>query len=90
MDYFGWMRRPSSLEQAIFRTLLRARRNVLGPIFIIFLLFLLFGEAALGAAHATPTESYRMVHTYPHDAAAFTQGLVFVDGMLYESTGLNG
>ena len=30
------------------------------------------------------------VHTYPHDPDAFTQGLVFRDGLLYESTGLNG
>jgi glutamine cyclotransferase len=35
-------------------------------------------------------DSYRVVHVYPHDADAFTQGLVFVDGHLYESTGLNG
>ena len=35
-------------------------------------------------------DSYRIVHTYPHDAHAFTQGLVFVDGHLYESTGING
>ncbi len=28
--------------------------------------------------------------TYPHDSSAFTQGLVMVDGMLYEGTGLNG
>jgi len=35
-------------------------------------------------------DSYRVVHTYPHDPNAYTQGLVFVDGHLYESTGLNG
>lgn len=35
-------------------------------------------------------DSYRVVHTYPHDAKAFTQGLIFVDGHLYESTGING
>src|ERR1700751_4475670 len=35
-------------------------------------------------------DSYRIVHTYPHDPHAFTQGLVFVDGNLYESTGING
>ena len=34
--------------------------------------------------------TYRIVHTYPHDSHAFTQGLVFVDGRLYESTGING
>jgi glutaminyl-peptide cyclotransferase len=35
-------------------------------------------------------DTYRIVHTYPHDPHAFTQGLVFVDGSLYESTGING
>ncbi|MEO7192262.1 MAG: glutaminyl-peptide cyclotransferase [Vicinamibacterales bacterium] len=33
---------------------------------------------------------YRVVKSYPHDPDAFTQGLVFADGKLLESTGLNG
>jgi glutamine cyclotransferase len=33
---------------------------------------------------------YQVVNVYPHDPMAFTQGLVFRDGFLYESTGLNG
>ena len=33
---------------------------------------------------------YQVVNEYPHDQTAFTQGLVFRDGFLYESTGLNG
>jgi glutamine cyclotransferase len=33
---------------------------------------------------------YRIVHAYPHDPEAFTQGLLFRDGFLYESTGLHG
>ena len=37
-----------------------------------------------------PTFSYRVVRSYPHDRQAYTQGLVFHDGVLYESTGLNG
>ena len=37
-----------------------------------------------------PLYSYRVVHAYPHDPAAFTQGLVFRDGCLYEGTGLYG
>jgi glutamine cyclotransferase len=40
--------------------------------------------------HAAPTSSYRLVHTYPHDRTAFTQGLIFRDGVLYEGTGLKG
>ncbi|MGA7463516.1 MAG: glutaminyl-peptide cyclotransferase [Candidatus Korobacteraceae bacterium] len=39
---------------------------------------------------SAPADSYQIVHTYPHDPGAFTQGLVYVDGHLYESTGLNG
>ncbi len=31
-----------------------------------------------------------VVHTWPHDRAAFTQGLVFLNGYLLESTGLKG
>ena len=31
---------------------------------------------------------YDVVHAYPHDAEAFTQGLIFRDGFLYESTGM--
>ena len=34
--------------------------------------------------------SYQIVHTYPHDPDAFTEGLVFQEGFLYESTGLYG
>jgi len=41
------------------------------------------------ATSAPPVYGYKVVHTYPHDPAAFTQGLIFLDGVLYESTGLN-
>jgi glutamine cyclotransferase len=39
---------------------------------------------------AIPIYDYRVVRTYPHDRQAFTQGLIYVDGDLYEGTGLNG
>jgi glutamine cyclotransferase len=35
-----------------------------------------------------PVYSYNIVDTYPHDRDAFTQGLVFENGVLYEGTGL--
>ena len=41
-------------------------------------------------ASAAPVVYPRVVNEYPHDADAFTQGLAFVDGVLYESTGLYG
>lgn len=37
-----------------------------------------------------PVAGYRVVHVFPHDPEAFTQGLVYLDGVLYEGTGLNG
>ncbi len=39
---------------------------------------------------AVITYTYAIVRAYPHDPAAFTQGLVYADGVLYESTGLYG
>jgi glutaminyl-peptide cyclotransferase len=38
----------------------------------------------------TPTFSYEIVATYPHDAKAFTQGLLWHEGRLFESTGQVG
>lgn len=37
-----------------------------------------------------PEYTYKIVHAFPHDRTAFTQGLVYRDGFLYEGTGLNG
>ncbi len=34
-----------------------------------------------------PKYSYNIINTYPHDVNAFTQGLVYEAGFLYESTG---
>jgi glutamine cyclotransferase len=37
-----------------------------------------------------PVQKAEVINTYPHDPAAFTQGLAFHDGHLYEGTGRNG
>ena len=44
----------------------------------------------LVAQRAAIVDTYRVVNTYPHDPAAYTQGLIYRDGFLFESTGLNG
>lgn len=56
----------------------------------LFRLILFLIGVIAWAGTAVCQDSYRVVHTYPHDPSAFTQGLIFVDGALYESTGLNG
>ncbi len=40
------------------------------------------------AADQVTMYGYEVVNSFPHDPAAFTQGLVFYDGALVESTGL--
>src|SRR5579871_6644192 len=41
-------------------------------------------------AGAIPEYGYQVVHTYPHDRGAFTEGLFYLNGFLYEGTGLEG
>lgn len=50
---------------------------------------LLFGCGPAPQA-AAREYGYKVVHAYPHDPEAFTEGLFYRDGFLYESTGLEG
>ncbi|KAF5437072.1 Glutamine cyclotransferase, partial [Candidatus Methanophagaceae archaeon] len=47
-------------------------------------------NGTLNLTDATPVYGYNIVNTYVHDQNAFTQGLVFADGVLYEGTGIYG
>jgi glutamine cyclotransferase len=40
-----------------------------------------------GSSQGPLNFTYKIVNTFPHDPTAFTEGLTFVDGALYESTG---
>jgi len=40
-------------------------------------------------SNVIPVYTYKVVNIYPHDRSAFTEGLVFEDGVLYEGTGLH-
>ena len=48
------------------------------------------GSSGAQRLTGAPVSRYEIVSTYPHDPAAFTQGLVFLEGGLYEGTGQNG
>lgn len=50
--------------------------------------WILAGIAAGATAAAIPTYKIEVVHSYPHDPSAFTEGLFYLNGYLYESTGL--
>jgi glutamine cyclotransferase len=47
-------------------------------------------EAKTPIARTPIIYSYRIINTYPHDPNAFTQGLIYHEGVFYESTGLQG
>jgi glutaminyl-peptide cyclotransferase len=59
----------------------------------LILMAIITGFTAPGSAQRAETAAvsrYEVVRAYPHDPKAFTQGLQFVDGFLYEGTGMNG
>jgi glutaminyl-peptide cyclotransferase len=57
---------------------------------IRWLAFAALGALATTAHAATPVYGYHVVHAYPHDTSAYTEGLFYKDGYLYESTGEAG
>ena len=58
--------------------------------FRIAALALLVSAAPLVSAQEPELYGYEVVNTYPHEITAFTQGLIFRDGHLWEGTGKNG
>jgi glutamine cyclotransferase len=69
------------------------------PLFFAILLHAVFGASCLKTpekseklqrSDSIPVYKYRLINTYPHDTTAFTQGLVFEKGFLYEGTGQRG
>lgn len=48
------------------------------------------GTFACGCTERHNPTAYEVTARYPHDSTAYTQGLLWADGVLFESTGLNG
>jgi glutaminyl-peptide cyclotransferase len=63
--------------------------KILLPITAALAICCLFAQTATQKTAAVPVYGYQIVHVYPHDRSAFTEGLEYHDGFLYESTGLN-
>jgi glutaminyl-peptide cyclotransferase len=47
-------------------------------------------QQPVNALPPAPLIAYQVLETLPHDPEAFTQGLEFINGQFFESTGLNG
>jgi len=65
------------------------KKRVVPPLVAVLALVMVLVacSASVPPAGTTP---YQVVAEFPHDSAAFTQGLLFHEGQLYESTGLYG
>ncbi|MEQ1799480.1 MAG: glutaminyl-peptide cyclotransferase, partial [Lacibacter sp.] len=66
------------------------------PIYSLLLIFTLAAcgndpdkddSSAIETIPAPAQISYSLLKVYPHDTSAYTQGLQFVNGFLYEGTG---
>ncbi len=60
------------------------------PLQRVLLALAILSIAGCTASVCDAADTYQVVHVYPHDPNAFTQGLIYMDGHLYESTGRNG
>jgi len=68
----------------------RSRRAGAAPLRALALLAAAALPAGTGAEARAPVQGYEVVAAWPHDPDAFTQGLLYADGRLYESTGRYG
>ncbi len=66
------------------------KRDSLGRVLARFLSIVKFAPLLLGACGESGNRSYVVTASFPHDTGAYTQGLLFHDGALYESTGEYG
>lgn len=57
---------------------------------LVLAVLLAFSAAAPALAESAPRYGYTVQASYPHDPRAFTQGLLWRNGFVYESTGLQG
>jgi glutamine cyclotransferase len=58
--------------------------------FLLPACLLLIAPGVLSQDAPIPVLVPEIINSYTHDSAAFTQGLLYFDGVLYESTGLRG
>lgn len=82
----GTVRFPldAPLPLTLVRKLLRARVKEVRALAVMLLTLV---GAACASAGADPVASFEVTARYPHDTTAYTQGLVWDDSVLYESTG---
>ena len=75
------------------RTLSTSRKIVVFGLILCWSLLVspfVFAQKTDSSRSNVPVFGYKVIKIFPHDPEAFTQGLVFHQGVLYEGTGLPG
>jgi glutamine cyclotransferase len=81
---------PITVQKLLFIALIAAVFNACDPASSTANVSTTPSPAASAAPQPPPTHHFRVVNVFPHDPMAFTQGLVFSEGKLLESTGQEG
>ncbi|MFT8737081.1 MAG: glutaminyl-peptide cyclotransferase [Zymomonas mobilis] len=84
------MLRKKSKDFSISPTIILLISEVISFFLLFSTIILVCSVASHAATPAIPVYDYQIVHSYPHDTKAFTEGLFYRNGYFYESTGLNG
>jgi glutamine cyclotransferase len=79
----SWRLKAQSLRLKVFVFGLILFWGLLGSLFSL-------QQKAESSGSTTPVFGFKVIRVFPHDPKAFTQGLVFHQGFLYEGTGLLG
>ncbi len=62
--------------------------SALGVIALVAIPLVANSDRDSARTHGARQYRFRVIHAYPHDPSAFTQGLEYRGGFLYEGTGL--
>ncbi|ADW67143.1 glutaminyl-peptide cyclotransferase [Granulicella tundricola] len=54
------------------------------------LALVMFLSTLSAGCQSAPVQSYKVVRTYPHSTASYTEGFFYLNGLFYEGTGLTG
>lgn len=90
IGYFHFIPRMIAMPKKLLSRL--AHRSTPAIVLLAVIAFAAYASPDLSrdGKGTVPVFGYKVVNTYPHSSDAFTQGLVYDDGMLYEGTGLYG
>ena len=83
----GTAKPPGEAERTTKRMM--SRKSIVIGLLLVGALGVAIAAAAT-RERTIPVSRFRVIAEYPHDPKAFTQGLVYHDGTLYEGTGLEG